>query len=147
MTSPDNVALVGRFKNGAMVTAQVSWTTNPQLGWQLYAYGTEGCITATTDGMVQFSSINLRGAKRGEAVLTELPIPPEYNWTPEFHPSTQQFNVAQLVRRLAQGIAEGKEVRPNFLDGVRLHHLLEAIERSSQSRGWVQVAPDGPGAD
>ena len=147
VTSSDNVALVGRLKNGAMVTAQVSWTTDPQLGWQLYAYGTEGSVTATAGEMVQRSGITLRGAKRGEAVPRELSIPSEYNWTPEFHPASEQFNVAQLVRRLAQGIAEGKEVRPNFLDGLRLHHLLESIHGASEVRRWVEIAPGGPGAD
>ena len=77
----------------------------------------------------------------------ELSIPSEYNWTPEFHPASEQFNVAQLVRRLAQSIAEGKEVRPSFLDGLRLHYLLESIHGASEVRRWVEIAPGGPGAD
>ena len=145
--TPDNVAFVGRFRNGAMVTAQVSWTARPALGWQVFAYGTEGCIVASKGkGDVRPGGSILQGSRDGKA-LRPLPIPDKYNWTPEFAPDTAQFTVAQLVRRALQDFAQGREARPNFLDAVRLHRLLEAIVRSSQTREWVKLPSDGPGGD
>ena len=146
--APDNVAFVGRFRNGAMVTSLVSWTSNPPLGWQLHANGTEGSITVTRrSGSVRPSAPIILGARSGKVLQTggqrlqRLPIPDQYNWTPEFEPETDVFHVAQLVRRTVQGFVEGAEVHPNFLDGLRLRRLLDAIERSSETRSWVKVEP------
>ena len=159
VTFDDNVALIGQFKNGAKLTAQISWTADPPRGVQIIAYGTEGCIIASNEGDYHFRDITLwgakrmpttdgnRGTRRVEAAPRVLPVPASYNWTPEFAEDSSQFPVAQVVRRLARGITDGAEVRPNFLDGLRLHRLLESMEESSRSRRWVDVAPGGVGSD
>jgi predicted dehydrogenase len=138
--TPDNVAFVGRFKNGAMATAQVSWTARPALGWQVFAYGTDGCIVASRgSGDVRPGGSVLMGSQSGEP-LRPLAIPDKYNWTPEFAPNTAQFPVAQLVRSALHDFANGREAHPNFQDAARLHRLLEDIVRSSQTRQWVSVS-------
>ena len=38
VTSHYSVAVVGRFESGAMLTAAVSWVTDPLLGWKMYAW-------------------------------------------------------------------------------------------------------------
>ena len=147
--TPDNVAFVGRFKNGAISTVQVSWTADPPIGWHVYAYGTEGCVTLTRekhDADIHFVGIQIHGSRGGQP-LQPLPIPDQYNWTPEFAPGTGQFGVAQLVRRALRDFPDDKQMRPNFKDAVRLHRLLEAIVKSSETRSWVKVEPGGPGSD
>ena len=155
----DYVAFIGRFRSGAKVTVQVSWLANPPLGWQVSAYGTEGCITLTRnlggDADIRFVGLTVRGAKglspdtMGDSgnPLKQLPIPARYNWTPEFEPNVAAFPVAQLVRRAVHDFAAGKEARPNFLDAARMHRLLETLVESSETRSWIKLPPDGPGSD
>jgi hypothetical protein len=38
-------------------------------------------------------------------------------------------------------VATGKQVKPNFEDGVRNQLVLDAIEKAAQSRRWVTVKP------
>ena len=41
------------------------------------------------------------------------------------------FNVAQMFRKLGQGILEGNAVEPDFDLAVKRHKLLDIIQRSS----------------
>jgi len=131
ITSHDSVNIIGRFVSGAMLTAGVSWITDPKLGWRMYAYGTEGCLEATSDGMMQMSPITIRRGSAGTDSFEPIAIPDKYYWTPEFDLGTKQFNVGQIVRRFVQGIEQGRAVSPNFEDALALHQLVEKIELSS----------------
>ena len=73
VTSHYSVAVVGRFESGAMLTAAVSWVTDPLLGWKMYAYGTDGCLEATSEGMMQMSPIRIR---RGGTASRSCQFPP-----------------------------------------------------------------------
>jgi predicted dehydrogenase len=44
------------------------------------------------------------------------------------------------IAEFVKAIAEGKEFRPNFEDGVRVQRVLDAVERSANKRQWVAVA-------
>jgi predicted dehydrogenase len=48
-------------------------------------------------------------------------------------PSGLPFNVAQLYRGMAEGIREGKSVSPDFDAAVKRHHLLDAIQKASDT--------------
>lgn len=64
---------------------------------------------------------------------------PELRWVPAEVPNGTPVNVAQMMRRLAEGIRDGAHPEPTFADAVRKHRLLEAIERSSESGKTVPV--------
>jgi predicted dehydrogenase len=49
------------------------------------------------------------------------------------------YNVAQLFVRFAEAIRTGQELGPSFADAVRVHQLLEAVDRSSSTRSWVTL--------
>jgi predicted dehydrogenase len=151
VTAPDNVTMIGRLKRGGMITAQASWSADPQIGWQMVVYGTDGVLIATSDGNYHFKGITVRGAKRPKTTdgnrglkLTNdypqvLDIPSHYNWTSEVSLTNSAFNTAQLFRRFVKSIREATDIQPSFLDGVRLHNLLETFESASAARRWVDV--------
>ena len=154
ITSPDNVTMIGRLRRGGMITAQASWSADPQIGWQMFAYGTDGVLIATSDGNYHFKGITVRGAKRpavtsdgnrgrmrSDAYPPVMDIPAHYNWTSEISPTNSAFNTAQFMRKFVKGIREGEGVPPSFLDGVVLHNLLETFEAASSTRRWVDVPP------
>jgi predicted dehydrogenase len=59
--------------------------------------------------------------------------PDKYRWVPEGVPSGSPYNVAQLYRRLAEGIRAGKSVSPGFDAAVTRHRLLDLITRASDT--------------
>ena len=52
-------------------------------------------------------------------------------WTPNDVPQGPAFHVAQMYRKFANQVVTGTEQVPDFATAVRLHELLDAIQRSS----------------
>jgi predicted dehydrogenase len=95
-------------------------------------------LTATAQASMQRQELILKGAQGDAIALDQLPVPGEYRWVPEGVPSGSPYNVAQLYRRLAEGIRDRKSVRPGFDAAVTRHRLLDAILQASDT-GMKQV--------
>ncbi|HLC29225.1 MAG TPA: hypothetical protein VJM51_00395, partial [Dehalococcoidia bacterium] len=67
------------------------------------------------------------------------PLPERLVAVPGLPLESQAYNIAQLFRGFAGAISAGTDLSPTFADAMRLHQLLEAIERSSDTRSWVTV--------
>jgi predicted dehydrogenase len=69
-----------------------------------------------------------------------------YATLPPGHPQGYQdcFDafVADTYRAVAAGTADAVDGLPTFADGVRAAEITDAVLRSAQSRGWVELAPD-----
>jgi hypothetical protein len=81
---------------------------------------------------VQISELTLRCSQGGKP-LADLPIPESYCWVPPAVPAGPPFNLAQLFKRMADGIREGRSVSPGFDLALTRHHLLDAIQKASDS--------------
>ena len=78
------------------------------------------------------SEFTVRGAQAGKP-LADLSIPESYRRVPPAVPAGLPFNVAQLYMRMAEGIREGKPVRPDFDVAVKRHQLLDVIQKASDT--------------
>ena len=56
-----------------------------------------------------------------------------YRWVPPAVPAGLPFNVAQLYRRMAEGIRERKSVSPDSDAAVKRHQFLDAIQKASDT--------------
>ncbi len=140
VTSPDYVTVNGRLASGAVATASVGSVPWHGSGFRMEVYGTEGTLVATgRANQVQAEGVRLRGARRGDKELAELEIPDELRWTPPEVPAGTPINVAQMMRRFAEGIRGDEHPSPTFADAVRNHRLLDAIVRASVSGSTVKV--------
>jgi predicted dehydrogenase len=145
-TSPDQVAIVGTLSSGAVATAHMRNGTFRGSGSFFEINGTEGdLILASPDSEgIQFAKSVLRGAQRknGESSgLVELAVPDGYTWVPPSVPSGAPFNVAQGYARFARTIRSGTtEIAPDFAVAVDMHHLIDAIQQSSDSGRRVTQA-------
>ncbi|MBI4308570.1 MAG: Gfo/Idh/MocA family oxidoreductase [Chloroflexi bacterium] len=140
VTSPDTVAFVCRLANGAFGAVQSSWVAWHGSGWRLEIYGAEGKLVATSREILQYGTIRLRGARKDEPEEHDMEVPDRLRWVSEVPPSDHiPYNVAQIARKLAEGIFAGHATHPNFHDAVRLHHVLDAVDRSARERRWVAV--------
>jgi predicted dehydrogenase len=100
-------------------------------------HGSEGDIVIApreprAGSSVQISELTLRGSQGGKP-LADLPIPESYRWVPPAVPAGPSFNVAQLFKRMADGIRDGKSASPGFDLALTRHRLLDAIQKASDS--------------
>lgn len=108
------------------------------VGLQARSSPTEGDIQITADlGHAQLTDLKLRSARLGEIKLSEMEIPPSYRTVPSEIVGAP-LNVAESYARFAQG-ASVPDPTPDFDQAVRLHELLNAIERSSVSGMRIQL--------
>lgn len=136
VTSPDNVSFIARLASGAVGSVQVSNTAMHGSGFRLDVHGAEGKLTATSPALIELSLITLRGAKTGEQEQ-EIPVPDRLVQVLGLDLGSAAYNIAALFRGFAKAIRSGADLAPNFQDGARMHRLLEAIDRSSETRSWV----------
>ena len=73
----------------------------------------------------------------GEAAFKEILIPSKHTFVPDSVPGGPPFNIAQLYRRLSDGMLHGKPVHPDFEHALKHHRLLNAIEVAAET-GTVQ---------
>ena len=127
VTSPDNIIVSGRLASGGVVSAHVASQPVLGSGQRLEIYGREGTL------VVDSSENRLLGARDGEPVLEELPVPDSLAWVPADVPDGPPFNVAQMYRRFGEAIRSGNRAEPDFDSAVKLHELIDAIRMASET--------------
>ena len=100
-------------------------------------HGTEGALAVVRADprqatYIEVSEFTVRGAQAGKP-LADLSISESYRRVPAAVPAGLPFNVAQLYRRMAEGIREGKSASPDFDLAVKRHQLLDAIQKASDT--------------
>ena len=137
VTAPDYVSVVGRLAGGANASVTVASVPGQGSGVRWEIYGTEGTLVATSGGQVQATGLRVQGARGGDAELADVDIPDRLRSIPDTVPQGTPVNVAQMMRRFAEGIRAGESAPPTFADAVRNHRLLDALERSSDAHAAV----------
>jgi predicted dehydrogenase len=136
--TPDNVLINGVLTSGALLSYQISAVPYHADGWRMVAYGSKGIIIASTQGLPQITPITLVGALDNEP-LSELPVPERLRFVPKAVPFGPPQNVGQAYVRMAEAIREGKHFTPNFDDALKLHQLLDSVQRSSDKGRIVKL--------
>jgi predicted dehydrogenase len=54
---------------------------------------------------------------------------------------------AALAERIISAVRNGGPCTPAFADGLRVQHLVDAVEKAHRTSGWIDVAPRGIGRD
>ncbi|WP_165313678.1 Gfo/Idh/MocA family protein [Vibrio ziniensis] len=130
---PDQIMVQGQLESGAAISIHyrggVSRGTN--LLWEIN--GTEGDIQVTADlGHAQMVQLTVKGAN-GDAKQLEPLIPEQslYEGLPKFAAAR---NIAVIYDRLYNDIQNGTATAPTFADAVRLHEIIDAIEKSAANK-------------
>ena len=139
VTSPDNTLLHGTLTNGAVASVHVALVPWFGSGWKLEIYGREGTIVASTADHVQYGPVKLRGGHSQDKALEELAVPERLTWVPPDMPKGVPFNVGQMFRKMGEAITTGDDAEPDFQLALKRHSLLDAIQRSSDSRQTMPV--------
>lgn len=134
-TTDDQIMITGKLTNGAAGIVHIQGGVKHQTGLTLEIFGDNGTIVLSAPASIQFGSHQLRGAGSTDNELSELPIPDAYYSAPHslYNDSGIVLNMAQAYRKFAKDIQEGTTLAPNFADAVKLHQLLDAVEKSAQT--------------
>lgn len=135
MTSPDQLAVSGVLRDGAVVSFQIRGGMARGTEFLFEIHGSDGdlVLASTTGGSMQRQELALHGAQGKGAKLAELPIPVKYRYVPESTPANSPYNVAQLYAKLGESIRNSTPATPGFDAAVRRHQLIDAIVRASNT--------------
>ncbi len=142
----DTVMAMAELAGGIVGTVHVSNTTSPPVGYSLRIIGEEGQILLSAPSYYQFSPVKVSvvpmqlalGASQNVA-LEELEIPDDYFSKTAVGEDHSAYNVARAIGGFADSIRTGRRFRPDFEDGVTLHHLIDAVIASSREGRRVTV--------
>lgn len=135
----DTVSVLTRLEGGVQGTIHVSNLSTQQGGFHLDVFGSSGQLVVAAPRYISYTPARVYRARHNRPELETLPIPERY-----FHPSglsedATGFNISQALTELTHSHWEGTAFHPDFADGYRLHCLIEAMNRSSETQGWISV--------
>jgi predicted dehydrogenase len=142
--TPGQLAVAGTLAGGAVLSATVHGGPSTPDSFVIRMACTGGTLTITPDRPGEYPhwadwTIQLRTGGRSEA----LPVPDRYRTVPPGVPAGPAAHVAALYAELAAAIAGHRPARPDFHAAVRLHRLLDTVERAARTGTRQTVTPNG----
>ena len=138
VTSPDNILISGRLKDGGVASAHVASNPWAGSGLRMEIYGSEGTLAATSVDSPQLREMELSGVQ-GPGELQPLEVPGRLVNVLESMPKGEAFNVGQMYYQFGQAIRSGQDCQPDFAAAVNLHHLVDAIRQASDEGREIAV--------
>src|SRR2546430_735098 len=141
-TAADQIAVIGTLTSGATVSVHIREAVAGGTGFLWEINGTDGTIRITADAALpEIFPLTVAGAQ-GRNELVELAVPTALTrkWpTLTSLEGAPAFNVARAYAAFAADIDNGTHTVPDFVDAVRRHEGIAAIERSAASGQRVKV--------
>jgi predicted dehydrogenase len=144
VTVDDAAVAAVRFAGGALGTIEATRMAPGRKNFNRFEInGSEGSLAFDLERLneleVYFESDPplLRGFRT--VLVTEATHPFIKAWWPPGHIIGWEHTFVHMVYDLLEAVADRRIPTPNFEDGVRNQRVIEAIERSSQTRRWVTV--------
>lgn len=144
----DAVATMARFANGSVGTFEASrYGVGCRNRNMFEIHGSNGRVAFNLEDMnhLEFydatEPANLQGNRR---ILITGPDHPyaENFWKPG-HGIGYEHTFIAVMGDFLLSLASKEQFHPNFKDGVRVQKVLDAVERSAESRSWVSLDADG----
>jgi predicted dehydrogenase len=134
MTAPDQIAVTGVLAGGAVASLHLRGGSSPATDFHWEINGTEGTLVVTAaDPLFWIAKLTLRGSRTG--TLEKLTVPSRYELPQLAGRSAEpSYNVAHAYARHLKGDL------PDFAHALRVHRVLDAVQRSADS--GTRVFPD-----
>ena len=144
VTVDDTAAFLARFQSGA---TGIFETSRVALGRKNFMHlevnGSRGSIfwNAEDPNWLWFYSLDDAPALRGfrRIMVTEEVHSYAKNWWPTGHILGYEHTFVHAALEFCKALEEGRNPKPDFLDGVKAQVLLEAVAASGKSRCWEKV--------
>ena len=143
VTVDDAALFLARFANGAVGSFEATrFATGRRNRNSFEINGSRGSIVFDLERMneLQFYSLDDPPEAQGfRTILVTEGVHTYMNaWWPPGHIIGWEHTFTHSVLDLLKGIVENKSPAPTFADGVRIQSLLDAVERSAETGGWVK---------
>jgi predicted dehydrogenase len=128
------------FEDGAIGTLEATRNANGRKND--HAVEIEGSKGSIKFNLVRLNELEyLREGSRGyeTIVVTDPDDPYIDHWWPPGHIIGWEHTFVHENYEFLSAVGEGGEHSPNFADGLRVQHLLAAIEESDERGEWVEV--------
>jgi predicted dehydrogenase len=139
----DDAALsLVRFEDGAVGSIEATRFAPGRRNYNRFEVnGSKGSLVFNLERMNELELYTEEGPESGfRTILATDPTHPFMEgWWPPGHIIGYEHTFTHTVLDLLRAIAEGKQPKPDFEDGVRTQKVLDAIERASTSRRWESV--------
>ena len=152
VTVDDWAAFLARFENGAVGSFEATRLAPGRKAYESFEInGSNGSMIFNLERMnelqVYFADDPSEGLGFRTVLVTEPEHPYMQAWWPPGHIIGYEHTFVHTVRDLMEGIATGESPAPTFEDGYRCQAVLEAVERSVESREWMRTETFEPKED
>ena len=144
VTVDDAAAFLARFGGGAQgVFEATRYATGRKNAIRIEVNGSHGSLAFDFEDMNLLHFYDARddaeiaGFRR--ILVTEPDHPYVHAWWPPGHLLGYEHGFTHQVVDLVNAIAAGEDPEPSFADGLQVQQVLEAVEQSSDKRGWQEV--------
>ncbi|HBO37420.1 MAG TPA: myo-inositol 2-dehydrogenase, partial [Pasteurellaceae bacterium] len=139
----DQASALVRFANGCMGTIETSRIAcGRKMGLSYVITGTKGTITYTQERMAELKLyIHDDPTRQGFKTILTGPLHPDYKHFCVSAGHGIGFNDQKTVeiRDLVNGIANNRDMYPDFEEGFKVSRVLDAIAKSYEQKCWINV--------
>lgn len=144
VTVDDAAMLMARFKNGALGTFEATRFAVGRKNYNRFEInGSKGSVVFNLERMNELEHYDNSVAddRHGFTLIqaTESSQPYAGHYWPAGHIIGYEHTFINLVADALSAIHEGKPCSPDFADGYENQRVLDAVERSHESRGWITL--------
>jgi predicted dehydrogenase len=144
VTVDDAAMFLAKFKNGALGTFEASRFAVGRKNYHRWEInGSKGSVVFNLERMneLEFYSEEDAGNARGFRVIqaTDSSHPYAGHYWPVAHIIGYEHTFINLLADAFTNLAEGKPISPDMVDGFENQRVLDAVERSSETRQWVSL--------
>lgn len=148
----DAAAFLARFECRAIGTFEVSPMVAGRKAKESFEInGSKGSLVFNQERMnelqVHFVDEEPEASGFRTVLVTEPEHPSMKGWWPPGHVIGYEHTFVHTIRDFLDGIKAGNSPHPTFEDGYCCQAVLDAVERSLQSREWMRPAVYGTKAD
>ncbi len=152
VTVNEAAAFLARFACGAIGTFETSPLVPGRKAREFFEInGSKGSVLFDLERMNELQVYFEDDPPEASGFRTILVTEPEHpymeGWWPPGHIIGYEHTFVHTVKDLLDGIAAGESPAPTFEDGYRSQAVLDAVERSAESRQWTTPEVYEPRAD
>lgn len=144
VTVDDDANFLARFKNGSTGVFESSRFCGGRRNYHVFEiYGSKGSIGFNLERMNELELYDRTESQAEQGfktiIVTEGVHPYVGAWWPPGHIIGYEHTFVHAIHDFLTSLESDRLPEPNFKDGVKIHAVLDAVERSAKSGKWERV--------
>jgi predicted dehydrogenase len=144
VTVDDAVMMIGRFRNGALASLEATrFAPGRKNSITLEINGSSGSLFFDLEAMNRLKFYSMRDPQDRQGfrdiLVTQSSHPYMGKWWPPGHIIGYEHSFIHTVADFVKAVVARKQVQPDFADGVRNQRVLDAVQKSAQTKSWVKL--------